>query len=245
MSVCLSVSLSLVFNHRNCLCVVDGCTAAVAAVTVACLSVCLCVSSWIDLCCCCCCYCCGCCCCESTYIDVLGNGDLTSSKALEQGGLSGTVGSDKTVTTTKVEIDIGVRDQLTAVETEGEGLDLDIAGEGLGSQDTGRRTIASLGFGKVDCAKGRGEAVDLIIVAGSGSVAAVGAGGGGGGRGLLGSLLGGLGCETLLLRGGEGGHDVGVRRRGEEKGKEERRKRGERGEEKERKWTRVGSREEK
>lgn len=160
---------------------------------------------------------------------MLRNGDLTSSKALEEGGLSGTVGSDKTITTTKVEIDIGVGDQLTTVETEGEGLDLDITREGLGSQDTGRRTIASLGLGNFNSAHGRGEGVDLIIVARGGGVAAVGAGGGRGGRGLLGSLLGGLGCETLLLGGGEGGHDVGVRRGGEEKGKEERRKRGERG----------------
>lgn len=232
MFVCLSVSLSCVQSSE-----LSVRCRRLYCCCYCCMSLCVCVSSWIDLCCCC--YCCGCCC-DSTYIDVLRNGDLTSSKALEEGGLSGTVGSDKTVTTSKVEIDIGVRDQLTTVETEGEGLDLDITGEGLGSQDTGRRTIASLALGKVNSAQGRGEGVDLIIVAGGGSVAAVGTGGGGGSRGLLGSLLGGLGCETLLLRGGEGGHDVGVRRRGEEKGKEERRKRGERGEEKERKWTRVG-----
>lgn len=101
------------------------------------------------------------------------NGDLTGSKTLKEGRLAGSVGSNKTVTTTEVQVDVGVGDELAAVEGEREGLDLDIAGQGLRGQHTGAVAVTSLLLGKVHGTQCRGQGIAILIIR-NGGVTAVG-----------------------------------------------------------------------
>ena len=141
---------------------------------------------------------------------MLRNGDLTGSKTLQEGRLSGSVGTNKTIATSKVQVDIRVGNQLPSMEGKRKGLDLDVTRQGLRCQNTSRSTITALLLGNIHGAHGwdQGRALVVVVVGEGGGVAAIGAGRCGCAGGLFGGVLGGFGGEALLLRGRKCGHGV-------------------------------------
>lgn len=99
---------------------------------------------------------------SKTYINVLGDRNLTCSKTLEEGRLSRSIGTDESIATSKIEINIRVGDQLTTMETERKGLDLDITRKRLGSQDSGRRTVTAFALGDFHGVEARDEDIGII-----------------------------------------------------------------------------------
>lgn len=97
-----------------------------------------------------------------TYINVLGDRNFTGSKTLEEGRLARSIGTDESIATPKIEINIRVGNQLATVETERKRLDLDIARERLGGQDSGRGTVTAFALGNLHSVEAGNEDIGVI-----------------------------------------------------------------------------------
>jgi hypothetical protein len=142
---------------------------------------------------------------QKVDIDVLRDGELASSDGLEHGGLSTTVLTQETVTTTVGEFEGGVGDEDLSVEHKGGGGNLDIARGGQRRQHTGGDTIRQTVLVHLGC-----ELVDCLLVGGGRSVRDNGLAVGIELRLVLAALLGLLLIGTLGHTGSlRGGNHVG------------------------------------
>ena len=136
---------------------------------------------------------------DEVDIDVVGDLDVALGDGLQEGGLSGAVLAEETVTLAVVEGDLGALDEEATMEGERELVDLDVAALRVGDEHTSGGPLG----GDAEL-RHRGEVVRGVV--GGGDCWARRRGtrrGNGGGRAIplaLGGLLGCLFCETLLLR---------------------------------------------